>query len=146
MGRNRLNFQKLRHDRHTVSMLTDHLVFSPKYRETVLVDSIAVEAEKIIREICNEMNIEIIDMAVNKDHVHLFFKYPLKYSVSYIAKKLKGVSSKKLRERFPSLRKWCPESLWAPSCFHGSVGHGTEVVEKYIRAQKNFNYENERER
>ena len=80
----------LRHDRHTVSLLTDHLVFSPKY------------------------------------------------SVSWIAKRLKGRSSKLLRDRFQYLREWCPGHLWAPSCYHGSVGHGWEVVEKYISGQKGY--------
>jgi len=38
--------------------------------------------------------IEVIDMAVNVDHVHLFIKYPPKYSVSFIAKKIKGRTSR----------------------------------------------------
>jgi REP element-mobilizing transposase RayT len=43
------------------------------------------------------MGIKIIDMAVNVDHVHIFFQYPPKYSLSYIAKKIKGRSSRILR-------------------------------------------------
>jgi len=72
----------LRHDRHTVSLLTDHIVFSPKYRGKVLEGEVAEAAEEIIRETCKELDIEIIDMAVNVDHVHLFIKYTPKYSVS----------------------------------------------------------------
>jgi REP element-mobilizing transposase RayT len=77
-------------------------------------------------------------MAVNIDHVHLFIKYPPKYSVSWIAKRLKGRSSKLLRDKFPQLKVWCPGHLWAPSCYHGSVGQGWEVVEKYISGQKGY--------
>jgi len=47
-------------------------------------------AEGIICKTCVEMGIEIIEIAVNPDHVHIFFKYPPKYSLSFIAKKLKG--------------------------------------------------------
>ncbi len=54
---------------------------------------VAEAAEVIIRETCKELDIEIIDMAVI-DHVHLFIKYPPKYSVSWIAKRIKGRSSK----------------------------------------------------
>ena len=61
----------LRHDRHTVSLLTDHLVFSPKYRGKVLEGEVAEAAEEIIRETCEELDIEIIDMAVSVDPVHL---------------------------------------------------------------------------
>ena len=64
----------LRHDNHTVSLLTDHLVFSPKYRGKVLFCEVAEVTEEIIRETCKELDIEVIDMAVNVDHVHKTFK------------------------------------------------------------------------
>ena len=67
-----------------MSLLTDHMVFSPKYRGKILVGDIAMLAEAIIRKICDELDIEIIDMAINPDHVHFFIKYPPKYSVSYM--------------------------------------------------------------
>ena len=135
--------KELRHDRHTVSLLTDHMVFSPKYRGKVLVDDVAMVAEGIIRKICNELDIEIIDIAVNPDHVHLFIKYPPKYSVSFIAKNIKGKSSRVLRKEFPHLKEWCEDSLWAPSCYHGSVGSGWDVVEKYISAHNTYEYKRE---
>ncbi|HID19922.1 MAG TPA: hypothetical protein EYP28_03140 [Methanophagales archaeon] len=50
----------LRHDRHSVSLLTDHLVFSPKYRGKVLEGEVAEAAEEIIQENCKELDIEII--------------------------------------------------------------------------------------
>ncbi|HUV02648.1 MAG TPA: IS200/IS605 family transposase [Desulfobacteria bacterium] len=153
----------LRHDRHTVSLLTDHLVFSPKYRGKVLEGEVAEAAEEMIRKICKEMDIEVIDMAVNVDHVHLFIKNPFrksvygkmlrgppKYSVSWIAKRIKGISRRELRQKFPHLKEWCPDHLWAPSCYHKtfkksftknasqSVGHGWEVVERYIDGQKRY--------
>ena len=108
----------LRHDRHTVSLLTDHLVFSPKYRGKVLLGEVAEAAEEIIRENCKELDIEVIDMAVNVDHGHLFIRYPPKYSVSWIAKRIKGRSSKLLRDKFLRLKEWCSDLLWAPSCYH----------------------------
>ena len=42
------------------------------------------------------------------------------------------------KHRFPQLKEWCPDHLWAPSCYHGSVGHGWEVVERYISGQKGY--------
>jgi len=132
----RVTRRDLRHDRHTVSLLTDHLVFSPKYRGKVLAGEVAEAAEEIIRETCRELDIEVIDLSLNIDHVHLFVKYPPKYSVSLIAKRIKGRSSKLLRDRFPHLKDWCPDHLWAPSCYHGSVGHGWESGgEIYIGAE-----------
>ncbi len=116
-------------------MLTDHLVITPKYRGKILTGKVAFVAEAIIRKTCVEMDIKIIDIAVNADHVHLFFQYPPKYSLSYIAKKIKGRSSRILRQNFPHLEEWCEDHLWSSGCYHGSVGQGWEVVEKYISSQ-----------
>ena len=136
-GRNN-NFarNRIRRDRHTVSMISDHLVFSPKYRGKVLVGDVAKRAEEIIRDICKEHDIQIIEMAVNSDHVHLFFNYPPKYSPSFIANMIKGKSSRRLIQEFPHLVAWCKKGLWARSCFHSSVGQGHDVVERYISSQK----------
>jgi putative transposase len=75
-------------------------------------------------------------IAVNLEHVHIFYVYPPKLSTSYIAMKFKGVSSRLLRKEFPELQKKIRKHLWAPSNYHGSVGQGFEVVEKYIAGQK----------
>ncbi|MBU4374357.1 MAG: transposase [Euryarchaeota archaeon] len=55
--------------------------------------------------------------------------------MSFIARKIKGRSSRILRQTFPHLREWCDEHLWAPGCCHGSAGQGWDVVEKYISLQ-----------
>ena len=134
-----MGHRELRHDRHTVSLLTGHMVFSPKYRGKILVGDVTLALDGIIRKTCKDLDIEILDMAVNVDHFHLFIKYPPKYSVRYIAKRIKGRSNRELCKAFPHLKEWCSKSLWAPSCFHGSVGHGWEVVERYIQNQEKPN-------
>jgi hypothetical protein len=78
-------------------------LFPPKYRGTVLLEEVAEVAGEIIRETCKELDIEIIDMAMNVDHVHLFIKNPF--------------------------RKEFTKKCFAAS---QSVGHGWDVVEKYI--------------
>jgi putative transposase len=126
----------LRHDRHSVSMQTDHLVFCTKYRAKILTPEISVRCEEIIRSVAKDLDIKIRRMAVNLDHVHIFYVYPPKLSTSYIAMKFKGVSSRLLRKEFPELRKKVRKHLWAPSTYHGSVGQGFEVVDKYIETQR----------
>ena len=68
-------------------------------------------AEAIIRKTCKELDIEVIDMSVSPDHIHLFIQYPPKYSVSFIAKRLKGRSSRILKQEFPELKDGVKESL-----------------------------------
>jgi len=127
---------KVMHERHSTSMLADHLVFCPKYRGAILDLDVRDYLRKVILVICDELGLEVIRMAVGADHVHIFFRYSPRLSLSEIAKKIKGKSSRLVRERFPELKRWCPEGLWSPGCFHGSVGHGTEVVENYIKSQE----------
>lgn len=50
-------------------ILTDHLVFSPKYRGNVLLGDVAEVVEENIRETCKDRDIEVIDMVVNVGHV-----------------------------------------------------------------------------
>jgi putative transposase len=125
-----------RKDRHTSSLLTDHIVITPKYRGRVLKGEVAVDCERIIRDTCFNMDVEVLEMAVAEDHVHLFVQHPPRLAPSKMVEKIKSNSSRKLREKHPHLVNWCPKALWAPGCFHGSVGQGFDVVENYIAGQK----------
>ena len=111
--------------------MCNYIVFSPKYRGRVLVGDRALVAGAIIRRICEEMDIEVIDMAVNPDHVALFIKCPPKYSVSYLSKMIKRRSSRELKKEFPHLKEWYGDYLWALSCYHGFVGNG-EMLSRSI--------------
>ena len=57
--------------------------------------------DEVVRKTCKDLDIEIIDMAVNVDHVHLFVKHPPKYSMNYMTKGIKVRSSRELRNAFP---------------------------------------------
>jgi putative transposase len=80
-------------------------------------------------------------MAINPDHVHLFIKYPPKYFVNYISKMIKGRSNRMLRKESLHLKEWCGDHLWTSSCYHGSVGAGWNVVEKYISAHNTYEHD-----
>jgi putative transposase len=107
----------------------------------LLTPEIARRCEQIIRQIARDLNIRIIRMAVNPDHVHIFYIYPPKLSPSVIVKKFKNYSSLNLRREFPELKKKVKKHLWAPSNWHSSVGIGFEVVENYIRGQEGYGNE-----
>ena len=127
-----------RHDRHTSSLLTAHMVITPKFRAKIFQGEVAEDCEKQIRWTCKLMDVDIIEMAVAEDHVHLFLQYPPSLSPSKVIEKIKSNSSRELRLNFPHLRQWNRKALWAPGCFHGSVGQGFDVVERYIAGQRRF--------
>ena len=125
-----------RNDRHTTSMLTDHIVITPKFRGSILIGKVGIECERQIRWICKTLDVAILEMAVSPDHVHMFVQYPPRLAPSRIVERIKTTSSLELRRKFPHLRLFHKRALWAPGCYHGSVGQGFDVVEKYIEVQR----------
>ena len=83
-----------------------------------------------------DLGIKIIDMAVNVDHVHLFVKYPSEVLCELYSQRIKGGVVENCARQFHNSRNGASIGLRTPSCFHGSVGHGWEVVERCIQNQE----------
>ena len=113
-----------------------HIVWCPKYRRKVLVGGIEARLDSLLREKAAEHGWTIHAMEVMPDHVHLFLEHDPTMCVAEIVNRLKGFTSKVLREEFPALRSRLP-TLWSRSYYCGSVGHVSEAtVKKYIEGQK----------
>ena len=81
-----------------------HVVFCPKYRRPVLVDGVDDCLKKLIKETCDQLNVEIIEMEIMPDHVHLLMEVDPQYGIHKAVKSLKGYTSKVLRSEDPSLK------------------------------------------
>ncbi|MFT6199959.1 MAG: putative transposase [Vicingaceae bacterium] len=81
---------------HTVSRLTAHLVWSTKYRYSVLVGDVQIRFRTLLIQICEAEDVQILKGVVSKDHVHMHIEYRPSMNLSYLVKKLKGRSSRKL--------------------------------------------------
>lgn len=113
-----------------------HLVWCPKYRRKVLIDTIAKRLEQLLREKAEEIGLTIHALEIMPDHVHLFVEHDPTRCVAEIVNRLKGYSSRILRQEFLSLRSRLP-TLWSRSYYAGSIGYvSEETVRKYIEAQK----------
>ena len=113
-----------------------HVIFTPKYRRSVLVDNIELRLKELIKERQTEYNYKVIEMEVMPDHVHLLISIDPKTAPLTIVSKIKGFTSKILRNEFPELNSKLP-SLWTRSSFIATVGSvSLEVVQKYIQEQK----------
>ncbi|AIY87520.1 transposase IS200-family protein [Thermotoga sp. Cell2] len=111
--------------------LNYHFVWIPKYRRKILVGSIAEELERILRNTAKQHGIEILALSIQPDHVHLFVSAPPRFSPAEIANLFKGVSARKLLEKFPELRT--KEGLWARSYYVGTAGNvSEETIRRYI--------------
>ena len=113
-----------------------HLIWCPKYRRKVLVGEVAVRLKELLLEKAGKIEVEIVQMEIMPDHVHLFVKTVPTNSPHFIVQQLKGCTSRILREEFPSLKSRLP-SLWTRSYYVESVGHiSEETIRKYIEGQK----------
>lgn len=119
-----------------VSNLNYHLVWTPKYRLSVLVGDVADDLESLIREKAAELDVEVKHLAIKPDHLHLFVSAPPELSPSKLANQFKGYSSRSLRRKYRHLTSRMP-SLWSRSYFIGSDGHVSEAtIARYIAAQE----------
>ena len=125
-----------RRTKTTVSFIQYHFVFCPRYRRKIFLNSQVEERFKtLVQEICEELEIEVIAMKCNQDHVHLFLNTLPTFSPTDIMAKIKGVTSKKLRAEFPHLQHL--PSLWTRSYFVSTAGNiSSETIRRYVENQK----------
>jgi len=123
-----------RSNSHTVSRLTVHLVWSTKYRYSVLEGDIKQRCRTILIQVCEAEDIEILKGVVSKNHIHMHIEYRPSQSISNLVKKLKGRSSRKLQQEFPALKKkYWGRHFWAIGYGCWSTGNITdEMVNEYL--------------
>ena len=115
-----------------------HMVWCVKYRHEILVADIEKDLKEILRNISEELEIKIVEMETDKDHIHLLIECSPQHFIHRIIKILKGSSARKLFVKYPELKKrlWGGH-LWNPSYFVATVSENTEEqIKKYIQTQK----------
>ena|SRR6266536_287162 len=132
MENNKPDYQR---DEHRVHLIVYHLVWTPKRRKAVLVNAVAVECRQLIEQKCTEHGWQIIELAIQPDHIHLFLRVWPTDSAADVVKECKGLTSRVLRQKYPQLRKL--PSLWTRSYFSATAGNvSSKTIEAYIAAQK----------
>lgn len=119
--------------------LTAHLVFAIKYRRKVFTAEMLDRCETIISDVAATLDVDIVEINGEVDHLHLLISSPPKVNISMIAGRLKGATSHRLRQEFgPQLRKqlW-GDSLWTDSYFAASTGGAPLVDVKRDIANQN---------
>ena len=102
---------------HAVYRCEYHFVWVPKYRYHILVKEVKPRLKEILVELCNWLDITIMEGAICSDHVHMYLSVPPKLAPSHVMKTLKGKSAERLREEFPELRK----RYWVCTCGLGGT-------------------------
>jgi putative transposase len=113
-----------------------HIVWCPKYRRPVWVNDVDIRLKEIIHQTVTELQSKVIELEVMPDHVHLLCEVDPQFGIHRLVKRLKGRSSRLLRQESPWLKSRLP-TLWTNSYFVAAVGGAPlTVVKQYIEQQK----------
>ena len=121
---------------HTTWRCQYHVVCAPKYRRMVIYKEIRADIGKILRQLCQQKGVEIIEAEACPDHIHMLLSIPPKYSVSQIMGFLKGKSSLMIFDRHANLKyKYGNRHFWARGYFVDTVGRNKKQIQEYIKNQ-----------
>jgi len=115
-----------------------HLVWIPKYRRRVLQGALKDFLTKKLGDIREyHPEVEVEQVSIQSDHVHLVAVIPPKYAVSAVVDKIKANTSREIRQRFPEIKKvyWRNE-FWSVGVFSSTVGIDEAVIKRYVEFQE----------
>ena len=133
---------------HVVYDCTYHIVWVPKYRYRILTGAIREQMESDIRMLSEWKEVEVMELSVQADHVHLVCSIPPKVSVSSFLGFLKGKLAIKLFKSYPRLKQkpYWGNHFWARGYFVNTVGMNEEVIRRYVKYQERREKEEEQNR
>jgi putative transposase len=112
------------------------VVFAAKYRRMVIYGQIKKDIGQILRKLCEQKDIEIIEAEACPDHIHMLISFSPKYSISYVMGYLKGKSSLMIFDRHANLKyKYGNRHFWARGYFVDTVGKNKQRIQEYIKRQ-----------
>ena len=113
-----------------------HVVWCPKYRKKILVGNVEKRLKQIVREVCHEFTVDLIEMECDKDHIHILVDVDPQFGIHKLIKRIKGRSAFVLRSEFSFLKSSIP-NMWTNSYFVSTVGGAPlSVIKQYIENQK----------
>ena len=113
-----------------------HIVFAPKYRRQVVYGQLKADIGKILRTLCEEKKVNIIEAEACPDHIHMLVEIPPNISVAQFMGYLKGKSSLMIFDRHANLKyKYGNRHFWCRGYYVDTVGKNKKAIEEYIRNQ-----------
>ena len=111
-------------------------MFAPKYRRQAIYGEIKQDIGVILRKLCEQKHVEIIEAELCPDHVHMLVSIPPSMSVSSFVGYLKGKSSLMIFDRHANLKyKYGNRHFWCRGYYVDTVGKNTKIIAEYVRNQ-----------
>ena len=132
---------EVKHLAHSSYRCEYHIVFAPKYRRRELYGQLKADIGEIIRKLCNEKKVEIIEAEACANHIHLLVSIPPYLSIAQFVGFLKGKSSLMIFDRHANLKyKYGNRHFWCRGYYVDTVGKNEKIIREYIRNQLEDDY------
>ena len=127
---------EINHTAHSSYRCEYHIVFAPKFRRKAIYGNLKKDIGIILRKLCKEMKVEIIEAEACPDHIHMLVSIPPYMSVAQFVGTLKSKSALMIFDRHANMKyKYGNRKFWAKGYYCVTVGHNEEAVKRYIRNQ-----------
>ena len=122
-----------------------HIVFAQKYRRKEIYGQLKKDIGEILRKLCEQKGVEIIEAEACPDHIHMLVSVPPYLSIAQCMGFLKGKSSLMIFDRYANLKyKYGQRSFWCRGYFVDTVGKNETAIRNYIRNQLEEDYAKDR--
>ena len=121
---------------HSTYRCEYHIVFEPKYRRQIVYGQIKKDIGEIIRKLCNEKKVEIIEAEACPNHIHMLVSIPPYLSIAQFVGFLKSKSTLMIFDRHANLKyKYGSRSFWCRGYYVDTVGKNERIIQEYIKNQ-----------
>ena len=132
---------EIKHTAHSTYRCEYHIVFAPKYRRKEIYGQLKKDIGEIIRKLCNEKKVEILEANACTDHIHLLVSVPPYISIAQFMGFLKGKSALMIFDRHANLKyKYGNRHFWCRGYYVDTVGRNERVISEYIQKQLEEDY------
>ena len=132
---------EVKHLAHSSYRCEYHIVFALKYRRREIYGQLKADIGEIIRKLCNEKKVEIIEAEACANHIHLLVSIPPYLSIAQFVGFLKGKSSLMIFDRHANLKyKYGSRHFWCRGYYVDTVGKNEKIIRDYIRNQLEEDY------
>ncbi len=132
---------ELKHTAHSSYRCEYHVMFTPKYRRKVIYGEIKSDIGVILRKLCNEMKVEIIEAEACPDHIHMLVSIPPYMSIAQFVGTLKSKSALMIFDRHANLKyRYVSRNFWCRGYYVDTVGKNEKMIGEYIRNQLEEDY------
>ena len=133
--------KEIRSSAHSKYRCHYHIVFAPKNRRKEIYGQLKKDIGQILRKLCEQKGVEIIEAELCPNHIHMLVSIPPKYSVASIMGYLKGKSSLMIFDRHANLKyRYGNRHFWCQGYYVDTVGKNKKIISEYIKNQLEEDY------